>query len=333
MDKPTDGVIVKLDFARAALAEAKTIQETKRVIDVASAAEIYARRQQLGEEAINYAHAIRIEALRLLGEMLKATPKNTGVVLAGRDVGGSARELPKDQTPTLADLGVDRKVSMVAQRLASLPAEQFQSVRDGHSTITKAIREVEHSRRPSVPLSTSGRYRVIYADPPWRYNDTRGGLESYRGSAAEDHYPTMSLEEICSVDVKAISEDDAVLFCWATFPLLPEALQVVAAWGFAYKTAFVWNKVRPNFGNYHNANGELLLLGVRGSCRPDVDKREQQVITLERTGRHSEKPGEFRAMIDRLYPRGKRIELFARTAHEGWDAHGNEIAVSGEANV
>lgn len=313
----TDGVIVKLDLARVALSEAKTLQETKNILDVAAAAEIYARRQQLGEEAIGYAHAIKIEALRLLGEMLK-DGQASGQVAKRGDHKGSGKE-------HLADIGIDRKVSMVAQRLADLPPQQFQAVRDGHSTITKAIREVEHARRPSVPLSTEGRYRVIYADPPWRYNDTRGGLESYRSSAAEDHYPTMALEEICGVDVKAISEDDAVLFCWATFPLLPEALQVIGAWGFEYKTAFVWNKVRPNFGNYHNANGELLLLGTRGSCRPDIDKREQQVITLERTGRHSEKPEEFRAMIDRLYPRGRRIELFARSLHDGWDAHGNEI--------
>lgn len=317
MSAVTDGVIVKLDLARAALAEAKTIQETKKILDVAGAAEIYARRQQLGEEAIGYAHSIKIEALRLLGEMLKVG-QDSGQIAKRGDHKSSGKE-------HLADLGIDRKVSMVAQRLADLPPEQFQAVRDGHSTITKAIREVEHARRPAVPLSTEGRYRIIYADPPWRYNDTRGGLESYRGSAAEDHYPTMALEEICAVDVKGISEDDAVLFCWATFPLLPEALQVIAAWGFEYKTAFVWNKVRPNFGNYHNANGELILLGTRGSCRPDIDKRESQVITLERTGRHSEKPEEFRAMIDRLYPRGKRIELFARSLHDGWDAHGNEI--------
>lgn len=320
MSTITDGVIVKLDLARAALAEAKTIQETKKIVDVAGAAEIYARRQQLGDEAIGYAHSIKIEALRLLGEMLKNTPDAKP---GPKPQLGSASE--PNSVPTLFDLGIDKKVSMVAQRLADLPPEQFQAVRDGHSTITKAIREVEHARRPSVPLSTEGRYRIIYADPPWRYNDTRGGLESYRGSAAEDHYPTMALEEICAVDVKGISEDDAVLFCWATFPLLPEALQVIGAWGFEYKTAFVWNKVRPNFGNYHNANGELILLGTRGSCRPDIDKRESQVITLERTGRHSEKPEEFRAMIDRLYPRGKRIELFARSLHDGWDAHGNEI--------
>jgi site-specific DNA-methyltransferase (adenine-specific) len=317
----TDGVIVKLDVARAALAEAKTLQETKQIIDVAAAAEIYARRQHLGQEAIGYAHSIKIEALRLLGEMLRQTPRATG----GQPYQSSTCSDMEQVAPTLPSLGIERKTSMIAQRLADLPPEQFQAVRDGHSTITKAIREVEHARRPAVPLSTPGRYRVIYADPPWRYNDTRGGLESYRSSAAEDHYPTMSLADICAVDVKKISEDDAVLFCWATFPLLPDALEVVEAWGFTYKTAFVWNKVRPNFGNYHNANGELLLLGTRGSCRPDTDKREPQVITLERTGRHSEKPEEFRVMIERLYARGKRIELFARSVHDGWDAHGNEV--------
>jgi N6-adenosine-specific RNA methylase IME4 len=112
---------------------------------------------------------------------------------------------------------------------------------------------------------------------------------------------------------------------WATFPLLPEALEVVKAWGFQYKTAIVWSKQRPNMGHYHTADAELLVIATRGSCTPDVDTRETQVQSIKRVGRHSEKPEAFRELIDRLYPHGRRIELFRRgSTPTGWDAWGNE---------
>src|SRR5262249_2709634 len=95
-----------------------------------------------------------------------------------------------------------------------------------------------------------------------------------------------------------------------------------------YKTAFVWAKGRPNFGHYHNASAELLMVCTRGSCTPDAKHLESQVQTIERTGRHSEKPEDFRAMIDRMYPHGKRIELFRRgEAPESWEIWGNEAKV------
>ncbi len=115
-----------------------------------------------------------------------------------------------------------------------------------------------------------------------------------------------------------------MLFCWATFPLLPDALKVIAAWGFSYKTAFVWDKGTGAFGHYHNAAAELLVVATRGSCTPDADRREDQVQAYPR-GRHSAKPEAFRDLIDRLYPHGPRIELFHRgPAPIGWEVWGNE---------
>jgi len=169
----------------------------------------------------------------------------------------------------------------------------------------------------------AGQYRVIYADPPWQYNDQRaGGGEGYTG--ATDHYPTMSMADLQALDVRLLAAPDAVLFCWATFPLLPDQIEVLEAWGFQYKTAFVWSKQRSAFGNYHKADAELLLVGTRGSCTPDADIRESQVQTFPR-GEHSAKPEEWRALIDRLYPHGPRIELFRRgAAPDGWVVWGAE---------
>lgn len=141
----TDAVVATMGRARMALAEAKTIQETKRVVDVAAAAEIYARRQQLGEEAEGLAHSIKIEALRKLGEMLKEAPKNTGVRLAGRNVGGAIVE-PPTNVPTLADLGIDKKTSAVAQKLSELPDADYEQVREGNVTVAKAIAAIDATK-------------------------------------------------------------------------------------------------------------------------------------------------------------------------------------------
>lgn len=135
-----DSVIVKLMQAGTALAEAKTIQQTKQVLDVAAAAEIYAKRQQLGEEAIGIAHTVKIDALRKLGEMLQATPRNKGQISRG------TKKVQRGNEPTLEQLGLDRKTSSVAQKLAELPAKAFEQVRDGHETIARALAAVTQTK-------------------------------------------------------------------------------------------------------------------------------------------------------------------------------------------
>lgn len=136
-----DPVIVRLMQAGTALAEAKTMQHTKAILDVAAAAEIYAKRQQLGEEAIGIAHSVKIEALRKLGEMLKATPKNEGQIRRGTKM-----EPRENQPQTLAELGLDKKTSSIAQKLADLPDEAFEQVRNGHETVAKAIAAVKETK-------------------------------------------------------------------------------------------------------------------------------------------------------------------------------------------
>ena len=187
----------------------------------------------------------------------------------------------------------------------------------------RAVRNSEIAAK--VTALPKGKYRVIYADCPGKYNDDRAGLGDSAFTAAADHYPPMSGSELCALDVVSLAADDSVLLYWATFPLLPDALEVVRAWGFTYKTAFVWNKERGAFGNYHKADAELLLVCTRGSCTPDSDIKESQVQTFPRT-KHSAKPEEFRALIDRLWPHGPRIELFARgEVPPGWTAWGPEL--------
>jgi N6-adenosine-specific RNA methylase IME4 len=110
----------------------------------------------------------------------------------------------------------------------------------------------------------------------------------------------MSIEELCLLPVKDLAEDNAVLFLWVTSPLLEDAFRVIHAWGFDYKTSFVWDKVKHNMGHYNSVRHEFLLVCVRGSCTPDNMRLYDSVQSIERT-EHSTKPEEFRNIIDDIY--------------------------------
>lgn len=184
------------------------------------------------------------------------------------------------------------------------------------NAITEQVEAAKADNHVDI-FTTHKKYRVIYADPPWSYGDKQN-IEGLGG--AVKHYPTMPINDICELPVPA--EDNAVLFMWVTSPLLEDCFKVINAWGFKYKSSFVWDKVAHNMGHYNSVRHELLLICTRGSCTPDVPKLFDSVVSIERT-EHSRKPKEFRDMIDALYPYGNRLEMFAREAPEGWDVWGN----------
>ena len=179
------------------------------------------------------------------------------------------------------------------------------------------------------------KYEVIYADPPWSYNDKMSGH-----SFSLDHeYETQSLDWIKSLPVKECVAKDCALFMWAVSPLLPEAIEVMSAWGFKYKTvAFVWNKKTSsgldvaNMGRWTMGNVELVLLGTRG--KPKRKNRSvRQLVKAVRTN-HSAKPAIVRDLIVELMGDVPRLELFARpdkrldlwqkNTFDGWHLYGNE---------
>lgn len=186
------------------------------------------------------------------------------------------------------------------------------------------------------------KYQIIYADPPWRYNDPKNNDPAMGGIT----YPTMDDESIYSMKVNEITEDDSVLFLWATMPKLKEALMTIERWGFKYITcAFVWVKQNPNsdirhpsffqptdkeafniysgLGHWVNGNAELCLLGKKGT--PQRISKEVKQIVLAPRSKHSEKPAEIMYRIVKLMGDIPRIELFARQKTEGWDVWGNEV--------
>lgn len=182
------------------------------------------------------------------------------------------------------------------------------------------------SKKNKNAVGVSGTFRVLYADPPWSYGDERTGVPS---SAAVDHYPTLSIKNICNFKVddrliKDICDEDAILFLWTTAPLLEDAFEVINSWGFKYKANFVWDKVKHNMGHYNSVRHEHLLIATRGSCTPDNKKLFDSVVVEEKT-KHSSKPFIFYDIIETLYPKSRKLELFHRgETRAGWQCHGFE---------
>ena len=177
-------------------------------------------------------------------------------------------------------------------------------------------------------FNTDKKYNIIYADPPWSYNDKMHG----HSFSLENEYPTMPLDWIKELPIENICEKDCILFLWAVSPQLPEAIQTMESWGFKFKTvAFCWSKYSKNgkpisnLGKWTMGNVELCLLGIKGQPNKfRIDKSIKQLVIAERK-RHSQKPSEVRERIVKGFGDLPRIELFAREYADGWDCWGNEV--------
>lgn len=166
------------------------------------------------------------------------------------------------------------------------------------------------------------KYPIIYADPPWQYDFSPSNDRS-----VENHYPTMSIEDIMALDVAAIATPDAMLFLWAPPSFIKKGLAVLEAWGFELATSMVWVKDKIGTGIYVRQRHEFLLLGKRGQpITPRPGDQPDSVIESPRGG-HSVKPDIVYGIID-MYPGLPKIELFSRAPRHGFDAWGNESAAA-----
>jgi N6-adenosine-specific RNA methylase IME4 len=239
----------------------------------------------------------------------------------------AAKKIIEQGSPELIALCDSGQAAVrIVESIVNAPIETQQRVADlietGEAKTTKeAIRKAKSETVVARQIAQpSGKYRVIYADPPWSYGNTQPDYHTEQ----RDHYPVMSLQEICDLPIKEIAEDDSVLFLWVTSPILEESFVVVKSRGLKYKATIIWDKVKHNMGHYNSVRHEIVLICTRGSCQPDVRKLFDSVITEERTA-HSEKPSIMREIIDTIYPNGKRVELFARRLSPGWETWGLEV--------
>lgn len=183
-----------------------------------------------------------------------------------------------------------------------------------HYAYTMIKRAEEHSKPKPLP---EGTFNVVYADPPWEYE------VPLRGDA-DTHYQTMKLESIC--ELKVPSAENSILFLWATNPKLQEALTVMKAWGFNYRTNMVWVKDKIGTGYYFRGQHELLLVGTKGNVDVPAEADRVSSVLMAPRQEHSRKPPpKVYELIEQMYPNRHYLELFARNERQGWTAWGNDI--------
>lgn len=336
-----DTVLAKIQSAQRILSEVKSVSDAKHVIGLAEAATMYAKRIGASRDVVNGAAEVRLRAERRLGEILRDTPKNRGGEhMKVRSTTGSKAE-PVVTAPTLADIGIDKKLSARAQVLAAAPEGIFEGAiqrgMEGDLIPSKVAKELRNAvrRKPTekatvrttdtekvvdlASLVSAGRkFGCVYADPPWPY------ANQATRSSTSNHYSTMTLEQICELPIGQLAADVAYLHLWTTNAFLFDAKTVMDAWGFTYKSVLVWCKPQMGIGNYWRVSHEFLLLGVKGSRSfPDGARNVKSWMEVER-GRHSAKPEVFRQVVERVSP-GPFLELFGRHTCPGWTVWGNQV--------
>lgn len=199
--------------------------------------------------------------------------------------------------------------TLKASLLATVAPEEPPSIPEG-SRITSDLSELSGEK-----------FGTIYADPPWKY-----GNQGTR-AATDNHYGTMSVDDLCAMPVESLAADDAHLHLWTTNAFLPDSFRLIEAWGFEYRSCFVWVKPQMGIGNYWRVSHEFLLLGIRGNAKRFNNRSQMSWGQFDRT-KHSAKPEQIRSAIELCSP-GPYLELFGRNAIPGWVVYGNQINKQG----
>ena len=324
-----DLVVVEwLDQARAALQVARDNFERVRVRDHVKAVQEAAA--VLGHRDIQVQASVLVQEAER--EIAKANPP-----MSYSEAGARKGKKPVTPGNGLISGSNLRRIRLAHDQIDDDEFEEIvgQATDEGVPLTRKALTDIgarkrreEAREKRDAKLSTqetlfpAGQlYTVLLADPPWRYD-----FSETQNREIENHYGTMELEDIKALDVSSLAYSDSVLYLWATPPKLCEALEVMDAWGFEYKTNAVWVKLgNIGTGYWWRGQHELLLVGTRGNFSPPVaEKRVSSVIEASRR-RHSEKPAIVYELLEDFYPDMAKIELFARKQREGWAVMGNEI--------
>jgi N6-adenosine-specific RNA methylase IME4/ParB-like chromosome segregation protein Spo0J len=244
--------------------------------------------------------------------METADPAVFDAVMAGKVAVSRAVEI--------ADLPADDQRELVTNMAPAdiiTTHERWKKERKREETF-KRIRE----QAESAPEWPTGRYSVIYADPPTEddYGHTKRDTEH--------HYPTMTWDEVKDLAVDMVTTEDAVCYLWATPHTIHKSLEVLAAWGFSYRSHAVWVKDRIGLGAWFRNQHELLLVGRKGEFPPPEESLRASSVHHLPAGDHSAKPEAFAEMIERWYPDAVKLELFRRgPPRPGWVAWGFETAM------
>lgn len=326
-----------LDAMDRQITAARTYEELRKLVDGANAIKLVNSDIDVVKQR---AEDVILDAYARIGEEIAKVPKERG---PGGTKGTKTAITPQGKSSGRAATGISGTSRARYQQLAAAkpqlkniakelrrrgkdatPTAVVRVLKQGGKKKSRRQREVAFGK--NVVAMPGNKYGVVYADPPWRFEPY--SRETGMDRAADNHYPTMMLEEIKQLDVPAAKS--CVLFLWATVPMLPQALEVMVAWGFEYKSHLVWDKKKIGTGYWNRNRHELLLIGTRGEVpAPDEKTRGPSLIAVARD-RHSAKPVAFRKLIEKMFPTVRKIELFAREQVKGWDVWGNEVREAAE---
>lgn len=346
LESPTVAKIALVNMERE-LDSARTYEHIRKI---EASADLLRRLYSDVDEVRVQAERTIVLAWHRIGEELRKQPAAIGTrgQLQGKGPSGAIVVPPGDDAPTLAQQVGSKKLGIRLKRLAETPRETvletIGSLQSGGKEATVgAVLKTLHTENKSErrrqklaelsqrtleaakELGQGKRYNVILSDPPWRFEPY--SRETGMDRAADNHYPTMTNEDIGELDVPAA--DDCVLFLWATNPMLQEAIGVMNAWGFTYKSNIVWVKDKMGTGYWVREQHELLLIGTKGKIvAPAPGEQFPSVLHAPRE-EHSRKPFRIFEMIEEMYPGVERLEMFSRAggtggSPEGWDFWGAE---------
>jgi N6-adenosine-specific RNA methylase IME4 len=322
-----DHALVKYSAALRMLDEAVSVDEVLKVRNVSLAMALYAK-QARETKYIDRATDLRMRAERRLGAMIITQKETVGLATGGehgsRKRKDGSRKGPSNARLTLAEIRIDKKLSSRAQKLAALSQADFEArtaaakkeavksvespraERAAEKKERRAEREAELGKR--LMALPDEKFGVIPADPEWRFEvwSEKGML-----AVADNHYATSELEEIKARNVPSIAADDCVLFLWATVPMLREALDVMAAWGFTYKSHFAWVKDRAGTGYWARNWHELLLIGAKGKIPAPAPGEQFDSVIEAAVREHSRKPEVAYEMVEKMFSSLPKIELNA----------------------
>jgi N6-adenosine-specific RNA methylase IME4 len=338
---------------RQQIADILDIDELKNIRNQATAMQDFAVRAK-DRELAAHAAEYRARSERRLGELMAVTPKAEGARAPGTARGKATRGT--ENPASYLSQGIDKNLAKSARAAWAMDEQEFEvhvtkirnvaqaladSLKDAiavaraEEMAKKAAKKKERHKKIATESKfaaqtavRSEQYALIYADPPWTFETFS---EKGEDRSPSNHYPTMNDDLIANVEVEGLrvgqlAARDSVCFLWCTSANLLRAIGTLGAWGFAYRTHCVWDKVVPGTGYIFRNQHEVLLFGAKGNPPAPVVV-PSSVITKQKTA-HSEKPAEVRALIESMYPHfneDSRIELFYRgDPIEGWSVWGLE---------
>lgn len=242
----------------------------------------------------------------------EAAPELIDAVRQGR-LTVSAAETVTHMVPVEEQAGIvakgEKEILAAAKEIRARDRRvRFEQVSDRLAELSEA----------SKPLPSGQRFPIILADPATRY------VSGFSNRSIENHYPTMTVEELCALPVNGLAMDSAVLFVWTTIPQLRNTMRFIEAWGFNYVSAWCWDKVDHGTGHWGFNQHEELLIATRGDFPAPIPGTQPRSVYAEKKTDHSAKPAWFAEQIERIWPKLPKIELFSRNPRPGWAAWGNQ---------